>query len=193
MLKSFKKNFSVKTLQNYINGKWVNSAAKTHYQIINPVSFLLKIKATQELLAQVPETTKEEFDEAVATAKEAFKTWKDVPITKRQRYMFDYLNAIKQNEDKLVDLIISEHGKNIPDAQGDIFRGVEVVEQSCNVSSIYLGDTLENVAKCVDMYSYRVPLGVTAGVCPFNFPVMIPLWVKFYLIPLDVSSFNRLR
>jgi malonate-semialdehyde dehydrogenase (acetylating)/methylmalonate-semialdehyde dehydrogenase len=95
----------------------------------------------------------------------------------RQRYMFDYLKLLKDNQDKLAKCITNEHGKIYADSMGDIMRGLEVVEQACNVAPLYLGDTIENISRSVDMYNYRTPLGVTAGVCAFNFPVMIPLWM----------------
>jgi malonate-semialdehyde dehydrogenase (acetylating)/methylmalonate-semialdehyde dehydrogenase len=78
----------------------------------------------------------------------------------------------------LARCISEEHGKTISDSHGDIQRGIEVLEQSCNISMSYLGETIENISKSVDMYSFKTPLGVCAGVCPFNFPVMIPLWVN---------------
>jgi malonate-semialdehyde dehydrogenase (acetylating)/methylmalonate-semialdehyde dehydrogenase len=91
--------------------------------------------------------------------------------------MFDYLKLLKDRQDKLARCITEEHGKTYADSIGDITRGIEVVEQSCNISNLYLGETIENISKNVDMYTYRHPLGVCAGICPFNFPVMVPLWM----------------
>ena len=85
-------------------------------------------------------------------------------------------------KEKLARCISEEHGKTYSDSKGDIMRGIEVVEQACNISPLLLGDTMENISKGVDMYSFRSPLGVTAGVCAFNFPVMIPLWVLILLL-----------
>jgi len=166
-----KKNFSssVKKLRNYVNGEFVDSNAKLFYEIRNP--------ATNELISQVPETTNEEFNHAVEVAKTAFKSWRNVPLLSRQRYMFDFLRLLKERQDKLANCITQEHGKIYADSVGDVMRGIEVVEQSCNVAPNYLGETIENISRSVDMYTYRMPLGVCAGICPFNFPAMIPLWM----------------
>ena len=90
------------------------------------------------------------------------------------------------NQDKIVEVITKEHGKSLIDAKGDVFRGYEVVEHACSFTSLAQGETLENVAKGVDLYSYRVPLGVCAGVAPFNFPAMCPLW----MFPLAITLGN---
>ena len=166
-----KKTFcsSVKRLKNYINGEFVESKATKFFEIRNP--------ATAELIAEVPETPKNEFDHAVEVAKTAFKSWRNVPLLSRQRYMFDYLRLLRERQEKMAKCISEEHGKVLPDSMGDIMRGIEVVEQACNISPIYLGETLENISRSVDMYTFRQPLGVCAGICPFNFPAMIPLWM----------------
>lgn len=176
------KKFSSKNtriLQNFINGEFVNVKASKHYDIVNP--------ATNEIISQVPETPKSDFDHAVGVAKEAFKSWKNVPLLTRQRYMFDYVRLLKDRQEKIARCISEEHGKILNDSMGDVMRGLEVVEQSCNISPILLGETIENISRSVDMYSFRRPLGVCAGVCPFNFPVMIPLWV-YIVYNIDVSS-----
>ncbi|KAL4454300.1 hypothetical protein ABPG74_012257 [Tetrahymena malaccensis] len=163
-----------KVLPNFINGEFVQSKATQFFEIRNP--------ATQELISKVPQTTEAEFNQAVSTAAEAYKSWSQVPLLVRQRYMFAYQDKIRNNIDKLAALITAENGKTLPDAKGDVIRGLEVVEHACGISHIYQGETIENIARGVDTYSYRVPLGVCGGVAPFNFPAMIPLWMFPYAI-----------
>lgn len=167
-----------KVYKNYINGKWVDSKATQRFDVKCPL--------TQDVIAQVPMSTEDEFNEAVAASKEAFKTWKKVPISQRVRYMLKYQELLKQNQDDIAAMITKEHGKSIMDSKGDIFRGYEVVEHACSFTSLGMGETTQGVAGGVDIYSYRVPLGVCAGIAPFNFPAMIPLW----MYPLSITLGN---
>jgi malonate-semialdehyde dehydrogenase (acetylating) / methylmalonate-semialdehyde dehydrogenase len=137
-------------------------------------------------LAQVPQSTEDEFNQIVANAKDTFDSWKEVPISQRVRYMLKYQELLKANQDDIAAMITREHGKSIVDSKGDIFRGYEVVEHAASFTSLAMGETVENVARNVDIYSYRVPLGVCAGICPFNFPSMIPLW----MYPLAITLGN---
>ena len=175
-LRSF--SSSVPTVQNFINGQLVDSAATEFFELRNP--------ATQELIGRVPQSTHEEMLEAVSAAKTAFKTWKEVPVQQRQRVMFKLADLIRENHDHLASLITKEQGKTFPDAKGDVFRGLEVVEMSCNTANLMMGETSENLSKGLDTYSYKQPLGVCAGICPFNFPAMIPLW----MFPVAVTCGN---
>jgi len=122
-----KKQFS-KVYKNYINGKWVDSKATSHIDVICPL--------TQNTLAKVPQSSQAEFNEAVANAKDTFKTWKKVPISTRVRYMLKYQDLLKKNSDDICQAITKEHGKSLIDAAGDIFRGYEVVEHSCSFTSL---------------------------------------------------------
>lgn len=122
----------------------------------------------------------------VQNSKDTFKEWKEVPIPQRVRMMLKYQELLKQNQDDIANMISREHGKSIIDAKGDIFRGYEVVEHAASFNSLAMGETVENVAKNVDIYSFRKPLGVCAGICPFNFPAMIPLW----MYPLAITLGN---
>jgi len=166
------------TTRNFINGEFKDSKATHWYDIHNPV--------TQELVNKVPQSTKEEFNEAVETASNAFKTWKETPILVRQRYMFDFLARLKDNAEELAKVITREQGKTLPDARGDVQRGLEVVEHCLSFSSLMMGETSGNIAKNIDLYSYRSPIGVCAGIAAFNFPVMIPLW----MFPVGVTLGN---
>ncbi len=110
-------------------------------------------------------------------AKAAFPEWKNTPVQKRQRVMFDLLSLIKENTPRIAERITREQGKSLADSKGDIFRGVEVVELSTGAASLLLGDYLGNVSNLVDIHSRREPLGVCAGIPAYNFPAMIPLWM----------------
>ena len=142
--------------------------------------------ATQEVIAKVPQTTGAEINEAVAAAKEAFKTWRKTPITTRARIFLTYQALIREHMDELAELLTSEQGKTIADARGDVFRGLEVVEHAAGIANLQIGDFVENVATGVDTYSIWQPLGVCAGITPFNFPAMIPLW----MFPMAIATGN---
>jgi malonate-semialdehyde dehydrogenase (acetylating)/methylmalonate-semialdehyde dehydrogenase len=147
----------------------VESKTKNWFDVRNP--------ATQEIVTRVPLATQDEMQAAAASSQAAFKSWRETPTPARQRVMFNLQHLIKENKDKLAVEIVRENGKTLADAAGDVFRGLEVVEFAAAASSHLMGETVENLAKNVDTYSYKQPLGVTAGVCPFNFPAMIPLWM----------------
>ncbi|KAF3503853.1 hypothetical protein F2Q69_00040344 [Brassica cretica] len=163
---------------NLIGGSFVDSQASSHIDVINP--------ATQEVVSQVPLTTNEEFKAAVSAAKQAFPSWRNTPITTRQRVMLKFQELIRKNMDKLALSITTEQGKTLKDAHGDIFRGLEVVEHACGMATLQMGEYVPNVSNGVDTYSLREPLGVCAGICPFNFPAMIPLW----MFPIAVTCGN---
>jgi len=163
---------------NYLNGATSESAASVWYDVHNP--------ATNEVIAQVPQSTPEEMTQAVNIAKEAFKEWRYVPVTARQRIMFKYAELIKHHTEELAQILTREQGKTIADAKGDIFRGLEVVETCCNLAASQTGEMSEQVSSEVDLYSIRQPLGVCAGIAPFNFPAMIPLW----MFPVAITCGN---
>jgi len=142
--------------------------------------------ATQEIVGNVRENTDDEFDQVVKKSVAAFQDWKTVPVQQRQRVMLEYQRLIRLRTDDLAHLITIENGKTLADAKGDVFRGLEVVETACQVAPHLLGDSLMGISTNVDTVSYREPLGVCAGVCPFNFPAMIPLW----MFPLAITTGN---
>lgn len=153
----------------FINGKFVESKTTDWIDLHNP--------ATNEVVTRVPKSTQAEMQEAVASAKEAFKTWSKLSILTRQQVMFRYQDIIRKNMKEVAKSITTEQGKTLVDAEGDVLRGLQVVEHCCSVTSLQLGETLPNISKDLDTLSYRLPLGVTAGITPFNFPAMIPLWM----------------
>ena len=161
-----------------INGKFVKSTSEQTLPVLNP--------ATQELLGEVPLATRQEIETAVAGAKSAFSTWKEVPVSERARYLQRYLQLLTEHHDELGALVSQDTGKIFEDAKGDVWRGIEVVEQACNIAPLMMGETVENVAHNVDTSSFIQPLGVCAGITPFNFPAMIPLW----MFPLAIAAGN---
>ncbi|BEI86890.1 hypothetical protein CcaverHIS002_0702360 [Cutaneotrichosporon cavernicola] len=153
--------------KNYIGGEFVESSCSKWVEVHDPSS--------QTLLTRVPETTEAEFNAAVGAAAEAYKTWSQTSIMRRQRVMFELMNLIRQHTPEIAQSIVLEQGKTFADAQGDVGRGLQVVEAATAVTSGLLGDKLE-VTTDMDTYSRRHPLGVTAAITPFNFPAMIVLW-----------------
>lgn len=143
--------------------------------------------ATQRAVARTPRATEAEFGAAVAAAARAFPKWRATPLPARQRVMLRLQALIRQHEDELAAAVTREQGKTLADARGDVFRGLEVVEYACGLAPALMGSHLEHVASGgVDCYSVRQPLGVVAGICPFNFPAMIPLW----MFPIAVTAGN---
>ncbi|HEX7560508.1 MAG TPA: aldehyde dehydrogenase family protein, partial [Usitatibacter sp.] len=140
------------TVKLLINGQFVESKAKVWRDVVNP--------ATQEVLARVPMCDAEEVGEAVKAAAEAFKTWRNVPLGQRARIMLKLQELIRRDMKKIAAVLTSEQGKTLPDAEGDIFRGLEVVEHACSIGTLSLGEFAENVAGGVDTYFIRQPIGV---------------------------------
>ncbi len=167
-----------RTLPHYIDGEFTQSESTRTIPVTNP--------ATQLVLADAPCATTAEIEKAVASAKNAFLTWKETPSPERARLMLRYQQLLKEHHDELAEILSQETGKIFADAKGDVWRGIEVVEQACSISSLMMGETAENVARDIDTYSYTQPLGVCAGITPFNFPAMIPLW----MFPMAIACGN---
>lgn len=162
----------------YINGAFTASKATAYLPVENP--------ATQEIIAEVPLTELAEIDQAIALAGEAFKTWKEVATPERARLFLKYQHLLKEHQKEIAEILATENGKTFADAMGDVWRGIEVVEHACSIPTLMMGETVENVARAVDTYSYIQPLGVCAGITPFNFPAMIPLW----MFPMAIACGN---
>jgi malonate-semialdehyde dehydrogenase (acetylating)/methylmalonate-semialdehyde dehydrogenase len=169
---------STYTTPLFINGKFVESKTTKWFDVHNP--------ATGEVVTRTPQATPEELKAASAAAQSAFAKWRQTPVTVRQRVFFKLRQLVEKNTEEIVKAIVTENGKTIVDARGDVFRGLEVLEYACGVAEDMIGETLENLASNVDTYTYRQPLGVCAGVCPFNFPAMIPLW----MFPIALATGN---
>lgn len=171
-------NNTIPTVKLLINGEFVESKATQWRDVVNP--------ATQEVLARVPFATQDEINAAVANAKDAFKTWRKTPIGARARIFLKYQQLIRENIKELAAILTAEQGKTLADAEGDVFRGLEVVEHASAVGNLQLGELANNVANGVDTYTLLQPIGVCAGITPFNFPAMIPLW----MFPMAIATGN---
>ena len=169
---------TVQKVKLLIDGEWVESQTTEWHDIVNP--------ATQQVLAKVPFATAAEVDAAVSAAQRAFQTWKLTPIGARMRIMLKLQALIREHSKRIAVVLSAEQGKTIADAEGDIFRGLEVVEHACSIGTLQMGEFAENVAGGVDTYTLRQPIGVCAGITPFNFPAMIPLW----MFPMAIACGN---
>lgn len=161
-----------------LNGEFRQSQSSDWIDVTDP--------ATQAVIARVPCATEAEMTLAIESAKEAFKTWRNTPVPTRARLMLKYQELLKVHHDELATILAKETGKTFEDAKGDVWRGIEVVEHAANIPSLLMGETVENVATNIDSYSITQPLGVCAGITPFNFPAMIPLW----MFPLAIACGN---
>ncbi|KAE9450086.1 hypothetical protein C3L33_18033, partial [Rhododendron williamsianum] len=165
-------------VHNLIGGKSVDSQACAIVDVLNP--------ATQGVVSQVPFTTYDEFRAAVSAAKQALPSWKNTPVNTRQRIMFKFQELIHRDIDKLAMSICREQGKTLTSAKNDVLRGLEVVEQACGMASLQMGEFVPNSSNGVDTYCVREPVGVCAGICSFNFPAVISLW----MFPIAVTCGN---
>lgn len=155
-------------VKNFIGGEWVPSKGTATVEIINP--------ATEEVLDHCPLGTTDDVNKAVAAAKEAFTTWRKVPAMDRVQYFFRLKTLLEENFDELVKLCTKEHGKTLAEAKGDVRRGIQMVETACGIPTLMMGQSFEDVAAGIDCQAVRQPMGVFAGITPFNFPAMVPFW-----------------
>ena len=169
---------TIPTVKLLINGEFVESRTTEWRDVVNP--------ATQQVLARVPMATAEEVGAAVAAARKAFESWRKTPIGARARIFLKYQQLIRENMKEVAAILTAEQGKTLPDAEGDVFRGLEVVEHAANIGTLQLGGLANNVATGVDTYTLLQPIGVCAGITPFNFPAMIPLW----MFPMAIACGN---
>ena len=169
---------AIKTLGHYIGGRSVEGKATRFGKIYNP--------ATGEVGAQVPLASADEVREAIQVAAAAFPDWAATPAAQRAKIMFKFRDLIISHMDEVAELMSSEHGKTIPDAKGSLSRGLEIVEFACGIPQLLKGEYSESVARKVDSYSMRQPLGVCAGITPFNFPAMVPMW----MFPIAIACGN---
>ena len=162
----------------FIDGNFVDSETSDWIEVLDP--------STQKVICQAPCATNNEIDLAINSAKEALIDWKETPPPERSRVMMKYQELLKQNQNEIAAILSRENGKTLEDAKGDVWRGIEVVEQAANITPLLMGETVENVAREIDSYSYTQPLGVCLGITPFNFPAMIPLW----MFPMAIACGN---
>ncbi|MGE3933844.1 MAG: CoA-acylating methylmalonate-semialdehyde dehydrogenase, partial [Rhodospirillaceae bacterium] len=159
----------VKTLTHFIGGRTSAGAGGRFGDVFDP--------ATGELTARVPLASAGEVAAAVAVAREAFPGWAATPPLRRARVMFKFKELIERHADELARIVTAEHGKVLSDAHGSVTRGLEVVEFACGIPQLLKGEYTESVGTGIDAWSVRQPLGVCAGITPFNFPAMVPLWM----------------
>lgn len=169
---------TVTTLKNYIGGEWVEAKTDRVEDVFNP--------ATEEVLARVPISNSEDVERAVKAAKEAFQTWKDVPVPKRARFLFTYQQLLVDHWDELAELITKENGKNFKEAYGEVQRGIENVEFAAGAPTLMMGEQLSSIATDLESGVYRYPIGVIGGITPFNFPMMVPCW----MFPMAIVTGN---
>ncbi|MGK7379262.1 CoA-acylating methylmalonate-semialdehyde dehydrogenase [Planococcus sp. 1R117A] len=167
-----------KTLTNFIGGQWVKSTTDKYEKVPNP--------ATGEILAEVPISTAEDLEKAVAAAKQAFKKWKKVAVPQRARILFKYQQLLIENWEALAKIITIENGKNYAEAYGEVQRGIECVEFAAGAPTLMMGQQLPDIATNIESGMYRYPIGVVGGITPFNFPMMVPCW----MFPLAIASGN---
>ena len=165
----------IETLPNYVGGEWVAATATATQEVRNP--------ATDEVLARVPLSDASDVDRAVAAAKEAFPGWRATPPQERARYFFKLREVLVAHQDELARLIVSEMGKTLDDARGEVQRGIENVETACGIPSLMMGYGLEDgAARGIDEEVIFQPVGVFAAITPFNFPFMIAFWFWPYAV-----------
>jgi malonate-semialdehyde dehydrogenase (acetylating) / methylmalonate-semialdehyde dehydrogenase len=169
-----------RTISHFINGKIVEGTSKRFGDVFDP--------ATGEVQARVAFASKAEVDGAVAAAAAAFPAWAQTPALQRARILFRFKSLVESNLDKLAAILTSEHGKVLSDARGSCVRGLEVVEFACGIPHLLKGEFSENVGTNVDTWAIRQPVGVCAGITPFNFPAMVPMW----MFPIALACGNTL-
>ncbi|OXY80856.1 CoA-acylating methylmalonate-semialdehyde dehydrogenase [Oceanimonas doudoroffii] len=165
------------TIGHLINGTIVNDNGRTQ-DVYNP--------STGEVSKQVALASKATVEEAIAAAQAAFPAWRNTPPLKRARVMFRFKELLEQNAEKICQMIGEEHGKIVHDAMGELSRGIENVEYACGVPELLKGEHSKNVGPAIDSWSEFQPLGVVAGITPFNFPAMVPLW----MFPMAIACGN---
>ncbi len=167
----------MKKILNYINGS---------HQALSPKELSVEDPSTGDIIGKVVLSSKDDFINAVDTAKKSQIEWANTTPLKRSRILSNYKNLIEKNINELAELVSTEHGKTLPDAKGSVTRGLEVVEFACGIPHLIKGEFSQNVGTNIDSWSIRQPLGVCAGITPFNFPAMVPMW----MYPLAIACGN---
>jgi malonate-semialdehyde dehydrogenase (acetylating)/methylmalonate-semialdehyde dehydrogenase len=168
----------MRTIEHWIAGKATSGTSTRRGRVWNP--------ATGEQQAEVLLATGHDVDAAVAAARDAFVTWSQSSLSARTKVLFAFRELVNNNLDRIAETITDEHGKVLSDARGEVQRGLEVVEFACGIPQLLKGDFSAQVSTGVDLYSFREPLGVCAGITPFNFPAMVPMW----MFPVAIACGN---
>ncbi|VTU16687.1 CoA-acylating methylmalonate-semialdehyde dehydrogenase [Variovorax sp. PBL-E5] len=165
-------------IAHYVAGRRTGGASQRTQDVFNP--------ATGAVTGRVALASRADVDEAVVAAQAAFPAWADTPPIRRARVMFKFLELLNRHRDELAHLITAEHGKVFTDAQGEVSRGIDIVEFACGIPQLLKGDFTDQVSTGMDNWTLRQPLGVVAGITPFNFPVMVPMW----MFPVAIAAGN---
>ena len=185
---------ATKTVQSYIGGKFRESRAGKADPIPNP--------ATGETIASLPYSTREEINEAVAAAKKAFAGWSETPVPDRAQIMFRFKALFDTHFEELAALVTQENGKTLDESRGEVKRAIEVIDFACGAPTLMMGQNLDQIARGIDEELTRFPVGVVAGITPFNFPNMVPLWMipvaivlgnTFVLKPSQLTPLSAMR
>ena len=171
----------VKKLRYFAGGEWLESKTEKYMDVYNP--------STGEVMAQTPCCTVDEVEYAISKAKEAFKTWSQVPVCKRVQVLYKFRSLLEEHMDELTELVAREHGKVWDEAKGDILKVKEPVELACGAPTLMMGESLRDTSSGYDTVLYREPVGVFAGIVPFNFPGMIPMG---WMTPLCIAAGNTI-
>lgn len=169
---------SVTMLQNYINGVWTDAKSSSTLSVPNPANGLE--------MAKVPLSSAEDVEAAVRAAEQAFPAWKATAVPRRARLLFAYQQLLIEHQQELAELITKENGKSYTEALGEVQRGIECVEFAAGAPTLMMGSHLPDIATRLESSMYRYPIGVVAGITPFNFPMMVPCW----MFPLAIACGN---
>lgn len=162
------------TVSFYVNGAWEKPEGRTLGAVNNP--------ATGEVIAEVPYATVADVDRAVRSAHEAFLKWREVPVVDRVQVLYRYKTLLDRYADEIAAILTRENGKTADDAKAEVRRMIQMVEVACGMPSLMMGDSLNDVAHGIDCKTIRQPVGVCAGITPFNFPAMVPTWMYPFAI-----------
>jgi malonate-semialdehyde dehydrogenase (acetylating)/methylmalonate-semialdehyde dehydrogenase len=165
-------------IQNYLSGNIAQTSSGRGQDVFNP--------ATGDITGHVTFSTASDVHAAVVAAKQAFPAWANTPPIRRARIMNRFLALMNENKDKLAEIITAEHGKVFSDARGEVERGIDIIEFACGAPQLLKGDFSDQVSTGMDNWTMRQPLGVVAGITPFNFPVMVPAW----MYPMAIATGN---
>ena len=160
---------AVKDVKFYVDGKWEQPAGRPLHPIYNP--------ATGHVIARVPFATADDVDRAARSAHAAFLKWREVPVVDRVQVFYRYKDLLEKHAEEVARILTAENGKTLDDSRGSVRRSIQMVEVACGMPSLMQGYSLENVSRGIDCQTIRQPLGVCAGISPFNVPAMVPMWM----------------
>ncbi len=169
---------SVQTLKLFVGGQWEDAGSRTLHPVRNP--------STGQVIAHTPYATAQDVDRAAKAAHAAFLKWREVPVVERVQVMYRYKHLFEKNAEELARILSTENGKTLDDARMEVRRAIQMVEFACGMPSLMMGQSLDNVSRGIDSITIRQPLGVCVGITPFNFPVMVPMWMA----PFAVATGN---